>query len=173
MSYNSSSYHIPNFNPPTLRRNARLVLKIMELNGLDPDVVAFSGVSGAAICFAMSVIGNVALACVRKEGDISHGMGVEAAERDVGHYVIVDDLMSSGETIRRIVGKISDRWVGARLDAILLTSGTVWSGQQQFFDYHRLDGTQHYAPIYYLESYSAARKEEMLASGPNCPTGQP
>ena len=68
------------------------------------DALAFTGSSGSCVAFTMSVALNIPVIYVRKEGEQSHGAVVESnsgAQR-IGKYLIVDDFIASGSTVRKI-----------------------------------------------------------------------
>ncbi len=74
------------------------------------DAIAFTGSSGAAVAFPLAMLFKIPLIYVRKDGETSHGSPVECNARcHIKKYLIVDDFVSSGETVRRIVMKIRDR----------------------------------------------------------------
>lgn len=72
------------------------------------DAVAFTGSSGAAIAFYLATEYEIPLLYVRKTGEKSHGQKVESNSPSViRKYLIVDDFISSGTTVRSIIRKIS------------------------------------------------------------------
>lgn len=83
------------------------------------DTIAFSGMSGAAICFILSHKLKVPLLCVRKQQDSCHYLSEQYASADnlrylegnvaVKKYIIVDDFISSGSTVNRIYEKILEQ----------------------------------------------------------------
>jgi hypothetical protein len=74
------------------------------------DAIAFTGSSGAAAAFPLAMLFKIPMIYVRKDGENSHGSPVECNARcHIKKYLIVDDFVSSGETVRRIVAKIRDR----------------------------------------------------------------
>jgi len=78
---------------------------IMEW-GDDFDSIAFTGVSGAALAFPLSVSLDKSLLCVRKRGESNHSPFVVEGYIDTMSYIIVDDFVHSGATIRRIIREI-------------------------------------------------------------------
>lgn len=68
--------------------------------------IAFTGVSGAAVAFPVAAITGIDLICVRKKRDSSHScLSVEGAV-NVDEIVVIDDFMSSGATLKKIVRSI-------------------------------------------------------------------
>lgn len=92
------------------------------------EALAFSGISGAGIAFSLADALGLPIINVRKD-DSSHfvieSVGtlrwLEGAV-DAKSYLIVDDFMSTGLTVERIVEKISDYNPEARCTGIALYS---------------------------------------------------
>lgn len=92
------------FNPMNL---GKLVDKVhKDLINIDCkhhfDIIAFSGNSGAGVCYPLSAIYSWDILCVRKEHESSHGCILEGPNKETKSYIIVDDLIASGETVKRI-----------------------------------------------------------------------
>jgi adenine/guanine phosphoribosyltransferase-like PRPP-binding protein len=64
------------------------------------DTIAFSGTSGAAFAYPLSLRLNVPLICVRKGKD--HFFGTVEGRIDAKRIIIVDDFIDSGTTVKRI-----------------------------------------------------------------------
>ncbi len=70
------------------------------------DAIAFRGMSGAAIAYPVSAIAGYHLIGVRKRRK-SHGASVEGSEnRNIRRYIIIDDFVGDGATVRAIVRAI-------------------------------------------------------------------
>jgi adenine/guanine phosphoribosyltransferase-like PRPP-binding protein len=73
------------------------------------ETIAFSGQSGSAMAYPMAYLLGKHLSCVRKD-DGSHfsewRSGQVEGRIDVTTYCIVDDLIESGSTVKRIVDKM-------------------------------------------------------------------
>ena len=82
------------------------------------QALAFSGMSGAAIAFPLALRLNKKLMCVRKK-DNSHYKGSFEGDLDSKKYVIVDDCIETGKTIKRIK-KAVERNTDSVLAAIYL-----------------------------------------------------
>lgn len=89
----------PKMFKPLMDRAIRTIQNFEKDNPFDG--IAFSGVSGAALAFPISLLTGKHLICVRKERS-SHSdkrvLGLMNAQR----YIIVDDQIDSGETLFRI-----------------------------------------------------------------------
>lgn len=101
---------------------SRLTNHTLYLNELDPhdgmiavqgasrairdlrfDAIAFSGMSGALVAPAVAMALQKPMILARKSTDDSHaGRGVVEGALEANTYIIIDDFMSSGDTIRRI-----------------------------------------------------------------------
>jgi orotate phosphoribosyltransferase len=101
---------------------SRLANHTLYLNELDPldgiaavkdatnairdlhfDAIAFSGMSGALVAPSVAMALRKPMILARKPTDDSHaGKGVVEGALDAETYIIIDDFMSSGDTIRRI-----------------------------------------------------------------------
>lgn len=74
------------------------------------DALAFTGSSGAAGAFILGANLELPVIYVRKKDELSHGKSIEAnsAFNPIGRYLIIDDFVGSGATVRHIVNSISD-----------------------------------------------------------------
>lgn len=71
--------------------------------------LAFRGTSGAALAYPLSAQLNIPIICVRKPTEVSHGYKIEGTQRNVRKYVIIDDFMESGKTIKAILKEIDKK----------------------------------------------------------------
>ncbi|KKN10175.1 hypothetical protein LCGC14_1039230 [marine sediment metagenome] len=71
--------------------------------------VAFRGSSGAALAYPLSAQLNIPIICVRKSNESSHGLSIEGTQRNIKRYVIIDDFMESGKTIKAILAAIDKK----------------------------------------------------------------
>ena len=103
--------------------------KIKEINNNTKkedriNAIAFSGNSGAGIAFPVSYKTGLPLICIRKSNEACHGQLIEASpllgKWDHLNYIIIDDLICSGSTIRRIVTAIKEYFFDATLTSIVL-----------------------------------------------------
>lgn len=88
----------------------RFVRKAHEfLRGLDFDAIAFMGTSGALVAPMLAAKMKKGLILVRKGGprsNGSHSASVVEGALDSKRYVIVDDFICSGRTVKSIVSKL-------------------------------------------------------------------
>lgn len=88
------------------------------------DTIAFSGMSGAMMAPILSHWLNVPMLCIRKFDDVSHytlgHLSPLEGHIDTRRYMIVDDFISTGNTINRIITSISRETPSAQCVAILM-----------------------------------------------------
>ncbi len=82
------------------------------------DAVAIRGVSGALVGPTVAETLNLGLCIVRK--DTAHSRYRVEGPRDVTNYVIIDDLVSTGDTVRAIQAEVSRTYGGSRAVAVVL-----------------------------------------------------
>lgn len=87
------------------------------------DAIAFTGTSGAAVAYPLSLTLGLPLICVRKEK--SHYSDTIEGVTSSKKYIIVDDFISSGETIKRIIREISNTNSKSKPVGIILYNGTT------------------------------------------------
>lgn len=92
------------------------------------DTIAFTGISGSAMAFILSHWLDIPLLCVRKKGENSHyhkqtNRLVEGNVKDIKKYVIVDDFISSGSTVKHVIESIRDACPVAECVGMLMYSG--------------------------------------------------
>lgn len=79
------------------------------------DTIAFQGTSGAAAAYILAKELYVPLICIRKENDKSHytrDNGLFEGSLEAKRYIIVDDFICSGATVRRIENIIHEKLKG-------------------------------------------------------------
>jgi len=85
---------------------ARSVKTIQQLKDeLKFDTIVFMGHSGASVAYPIHYLTGIPIALVRKSNDNCHGYSVEG-EHKIYKYLIVDDFIATGDTIRMITEKI-------------------------------------------------------------------
>jgi adenine/guanine phosphoribosyltransferase-like PRPP-binding protein len=105
--YNHAVYMEELIIPENLRKTINAVVKVLK--GKNYDALAFTGQSGSLLAGPLAVRLNKPLIMVRK-----HSMPKPHSSREVEglinarSYIIVDDIVSSGDTVRRIRAKIRD-----------------------------------------------------------------
>lgn len=99
-----------------IRRTKEIAVKVKF------DAIAFTGTSGAAMAYPLSYKLKIPLICVRKDKSNYQNYSDYDIEGIINakKYLIVDDFMSSGDTVRRIISKIKERMPIAKPIGILL-----------------------------------------------------
>lgn len=86
----------------TAVRNVRAMKRDMGF-----DAIAFCGSSGASIAFSLTEKLEIPIIYVRKDGEKAHGNTVESnCSEPINKYLIVDDFVASGGTVRYIIETI-------------------------------------------------------------------
>ena len=101
---------------------AECLIAEAEKNAVDISAftLCYSGMSGIALATAIQYelylqtgIG-IGMIYARKEGEKSHGLGLEfTGKADKGFLVFVDDLISSGETMERVINTVMKYFNGS------------------------------------------------------------
>ena len=126
--------YLPYIRTHNLRRIIRRATKRLRDLNLKFDAIAFSGVSGALLAPPIALALNKTLLLVRK--NITDGHSNHYVEGDIGarRYIIVDDFMSRGVTLRRIVKHIKKNAPNAKCIGVLEIASNY-----HFTPYHKLD----------------------------------
>jgi adenine/guanine phosphoribosyltransferase-like PRPP-binding protein len=106
--YHGSS-HIKQFiNPKSLKKHIRNAVKALkEIDKVTPfDTIAFCGVSGCLIGPLLATSLKKEMIVVRKPRDDRHSSYEVEGNADVKNYIIVDDLISSGDTMSHVKSSI-------------------------------------------------------------------
>lgn len=94
------------FDPPALQESAHLAAKWLRKH---PEITAIAarGVSGTTFAGAVSFLTGIPVILVRKDTEQCHSSNrVEFPDIEDGNYAIVDDFISSGDTVKIIIDKI-------------------------------------------------------------------
>lgn len=100
--YSHSSYLWQVFEPDRLVELVERIYSTVIASGISFDAIAFTGNSGAGVAYPLSAKYGYPLICVRK-GESSHGKSIEACNTRIKNFIIVDDQISTGRTIDRIL----------------------------------------------------------------------
>ena len=97
----------PVYDPAKLRDTVyRISCEIDKLSSR-PKFIAARGISGVSIGAAVSYYTSIPLVVVRKDNQQTHSTGiVQGLDHLHGDYVIVDDLIDSGVTVRVIAKEL-------------------------------------------------------------------
>lgn len=76
------------------------------MNQCEADAIAVRGSSGLSVAFGIRMLADIPFIVCRKGGEQSHSDQISMAygsSLEVGAYLILDDLISSGKTVEGIV----------------------------------------------------------------------
>lgn len=108
-----------------VRRTAALLARDIPvmLANYDATHIVVTGKSGVSAAYAALMLVDFKLCVVRKPGESSHGMGIEG-EGEVGRYILLDDFVSSGATVRRVREALESEYhTGPKMVAVLTYQG--------------------------------------------------
>ena len=111
MIIRGNGYSQHQFDHGSLRATARRLAETLPvlLSQYDAQAVAVTGKSGMSVAFATMMLTDIPLIVVRKRGENSHGEMIEGVVGiRVRRYIILDDFVSSGATVRTVVRDIDD-----------------------------------------------------------------
>jgi len=86
----------------------------------DFDAIAFMGTSGAGMAFPLSYFLKLPLIHIPKPGVYRHSSYIIEGTLSSKKYLIVDDFLASGNTVRKIEEAITDQTVGSKPVGIFL-----------------------------------------------------
>lgn len=86
---------------------AAMIKKWMSETGKTPTHIVCMGSSGQAVAWPVSYKLGIPVCVVRKSGEQSHA-GMITGDGAMGEYIVIDDLICSGDTMRRIFKTIAD-----------------------------------------------------------------
>lgn len=111
-AYMTVIYNNPKRYARLVRKTAQKVRALQKKLGF--DALAFTGTSGAAIAYPVSVATGIHLICVRKTIRGTHcSFKVEGSDnKNIKKYLIIDDFTDSGNTIRKIIKMIRTNKLG-------------------------------------------------------------
>lgn len=105
------------------RRQKTVDFCLKQLENIEYDGIVVTGVSGILIGSIVSFLTGKNLIVVRKSKDESHSdFDIESSKAKYRKYVILDDQISSGRTIKKIFEKMenSSRFYEAKCVTIML-----------------------------------------------------
>ncbi len=103
----TGSRHMRRFlEPKQLKAYVTAASKVLERYADKYDTLAFAGLSGAIIAPTLALKLGKELVAVRKASDKRHSYHAVEGYDDVNNYIIVDDFIDTGATVRRIQEQI-------------------------------------------------------------------
>lgn len=100
-----TSYLRSAFEPDLFKRTVNVMVKVFKT--LDFDAIAFRGMSGSLFAPVIAQKLGKKLVMVRKDGDGNHSGMLTEGWRMTDKVVIIDDLISTGETMNRLIADLN------------------------------------------------------------------
>lgn len=146
-AYLESIYQSPLRYKQRIDRIAKRITALKKKKSF--GALAFRGTSGAALAYPLSAKLNIPIICVRKATEVSHGYSIEGTQRNIRKYVIIDDFMESGRTIKAIIAAIDkkkDCFDEGRAECvgIIFYNVNPTAFQDKFFTYKKKKIPVHY-----------------------------
>jgi len=124
-SYRYDGY-LPLTGPKMLMRTVNKLARRIWQNEVKFDSIAISGWSGALFGIPLAIKLNKRIIIVRKDGSF-HGNRVEG--KNTKRFIIVDDLIDTGETVRRIYKGVKCVWPSSKCIGIFLAHKPLTVGK--------------------------------------------
>lgn len=96
------------YDPSELKLRVDEMAELMSRHAMNFDVIAFRGTSGAAMAYTLSYLLGKPVLCVRKNSDNSHCTQAVEGMKGWRRVAIIDDFVSSGDTLNKIRTAIID-----------------------------------------------------------------
>lgn len=103
-----SSYLTAVFDLPRRRKIISDLVNCIKLSGIEFEAIAFRGMSGALIVPDVSTQLDKPFILIRKE-DSSHSSHKFEGELAITTYIIIDDCISSGQTVMDIMDSMGEQ----------------------------------------------------------------
>ena len=107
-SYRGPSHTVNFINPRRLKRYIALAVKYLKQYHGQYDTIAFAGISGAVIGPVVAMKLKKECILVRKNGDLRQSYAEVIGYDECRKYIIIDDFVCSGNTVKMIQNKIHD-----------------------------------------------------------------
>ena len=104
--------------PDKFNKTLEQTRKIIKLSKIKFDTIACRGISGTSLAIPLAAILKSNLCICRKEQ--SHGFELEIFKQNIYNYIIVDDFVHIGNTIKKIKEGIQRQYSGIKLEAVYL-----------------------------------------------------
>ena len=106
----SCSNHMrPYLTAESLEERLNFAERVLKVNEHRFDSIAFRGMSGAFLGPPLAMRLHKGMVLVRKDSDDSHSSAMLEGFKECGRYVIVDDFVSTKNTINHIIDKIYNK----------------------------------------------------------------
>jgi adenine/guanine phosphoribosyltransferase-like PRPP-binding protein len=160
-----ASHLLPMLNPARAKHTVRQVIRMVRALNLKFDAIACRGVSGLLIAPIVAMRLNKTIIVVRK-GEQTHSMQAVEGDHGAKRYLILDDFIDGGDTVRAIVQSIYDVNKKARCAGFIAYRRL--SFQEDFYEepfelqmrHAWWDQETTYIPRFFPAGYVAAVEEE-------------
>lgn len=98
------------------------------------NAIAFTGSSGAALAYPVSYITGIPLLCVRKSTKDNHYHNKLEGYVNPKNYVIIDDIIATGRTVKSIRKAIAKESPKSKLLNVVLYNQLGAGGFNKYFD---------------------------------------
>lgn len=110
VTFNDGGYSGRQYDPTRLRSTAKEIAHVLPwlMRHTGAEAVAVTGKSGLSLAFATLMLVDFPLIVVRKRGENTHGSSIEGTEGVAVHrYLILDDFVASGTTVKTVVDDLT------------------------------------------------------------------
>lgn len=102
------------FNPKALRASIKMATNALKVNTVRFDAIAMRGVSGLTFGSTLAYRLRKNIIVIRKPADGTHSKQAVEYRPDTLSCIIVDDLISSGDTIRAMLKALREHGIACR-----------------------------------------------------------
>src|ERR1700686_5496923 len=133
----SSDYLYPVFDPTQFPGTVnKMVTKIKSFQKKHKiDAIAFTGTSGSAVAYPLSYKLKIPLICIRKE-KTNHTHYKYEGRYNASTYIIVDDFISTGATIKTIKKQVREISRQSKLLGIFLYNASMFDPGHSYKDFN-------------------------------------
>jgi hypothetical protein len=130
------------FKAGNLKKIVNYTIEALQPHKDNFDTIAVRGVSGVLVGSAVAIALNKHLIVVRKEEDDSHSGVTCEGHLTARRYVIVDDFISSGRTVKTIATEIA-RWQNFHRNTLNeIYPNAICYGGAMYFQYTNRDANR-------------------------------
>lgn len=115
----TSSYLVPLFQPAMTDKIVNALVTMLREKEVEFDTIVFRGMSGSLIAPIIAYLMHKSLLVVRKDSENNHS-GYSLEGNHPSRFIIIDDFISSGHTIKTILSDVGDRFPNAICQGIFL-----------------------------------------------------
>ncbi len=102
-----SEYLTPLFQPTVYANKVNSLVRLIRKSNIKFKAVAFTGMSGSMIGPAVAARLKKDMVLIRKSGEDRHSTQEVEGRKDIKSYIIIDDRIATGDTVRSIMSGVS------------------------------------------------------------------